>query len=128
MRTPRKSAKVSDFAEMALERSAYVNVNVNRKHRKRIIKDSRQQRKDGSPANDNLKNFSGNKEAVIEEQHNADVALSKIIDLEKDSSKLEISIKDSMLFTDITRSNLIDRKRQKELPCNLIENGTLSNT
>ena len=33
-----------------------------------------------------------------------------------------------MLFSEITRSNLIDQKRQKELSCDLIENGTLCNT
>ena len=95
----------------------------NRKHRKRISKDSRQELK-----NNKLKNFSGNKEAAIEEQHNTDVVLSDRIDREKDSSKLEIPTKDSLLYSEITRSNLIDQKRQKELSCDLIENGTLCNS
>ena len=76
IRTLPKSTKVSDFVEVALERSTYVNVTDNRKHRRRIIKDSRQDRNDGSLANYNLNNFSGNKGAVIEEQHNTDVILS----------------------------------------------------
>ena len=33
-----------------------------------------------------------------------------------------------MLYSEITRSNLIDQKRQAELSCDLIENGTLCNT
>ena len=62
IRTPRKSTKVFGFAEVALERSKYVNVTDNRKHRRRIIKDFRQERKDGSLTNYNLKNFSEIKE------------------------------------------------------------------
>ena len=54
IRTPRKSTKVSDFAEVALARSKYVNVTDNRKYRRRISKDSRQELK-----NDKLKNFFG---------------------------------------------------------------------
>ena len=59
-----------DFVEVTLARSKYVNVTSNRKHRKRISKDSRQKLK-----NDKLKNFSGNKEAVVDEQHNTDVVV-----------------------------------------------------
>ena len=33
-----------------------------------------------------------------------------------------------MLYSEITRSNLIEQKRQTELSCELIENGTLCNT
>ena len=33
-----------------------------------------------------------------------------------------------MLYSEITRSNLIDQKRQAEISCDLIENGTLCNT
>ena len=65
--TPGKSTKMSDFVEVALERSKYVNVTGNRKYRKRISKDSLQERNDGSLTNDNLNNFSGNEEAVMEE-------------------------------------------------------------
>ena len=54
IRTPRKSTKVSDFAEVALARSKYVNVTDNRRHRRRISKDSRQELK-----NDKLRNFFG---------------------------------------------------------------------
>ena len=67
MITPGKSIKVSDFVEVALECSKYVNVTGNRKHRKSISKDSLQERNDGSLTNDNLNNFSENKEAVMEE-------------------------------------------------------------
>ena len=38
-----------------------------------IIKDSRQERNDGSLTNYNLNNYSGNKGDIIEEQHNTDV-------------------------------------------------------
>ena len=51
IRTPRKSTKMFGFVEVALERSKYVNVADNRKHRRRIIKDFRQERKDGSLTN-----------------------------------------------------------------------------
>ena len=54
--------------------------------------------------------------------------MSNKIDREKDSSKLEIPTKDSLLYSEITRSNLIDQKRQKELSCDLIEDGILCNT
>ena len=67
IRTLCKFTKVSDFVEVALEPSMYVNVSDNRKHRKKIIQDSRQERNDGSLTH-NLNNFSGNKEAPIEEQ------------------------------------------------------------
>ena len=77
IRTSRKFTKVSDFVEVALERSTYVNMCDNRKHRKSIIKDSRQERNNGSLTQYNLNNCSGNKEAVIQEQHNADIVLSK---------------------------------------------------
>ena len=123
IRIPRKSAKVSDFVEVALARSNNVNVTGNRKHRKRICKDSRQGLK-----NDKLKNFSGNKEAIIEEEHNTDVPLSNKIDRQKDSSKSENPAKGSLLYSEITRSNLIEKKRQTELSCELIENETLCNT
>ena len=33
-----------------------------------------------------------------------------------------------MLISEISRSNLIDEKRQKKLSCDLIKNGTLCNT
>ena len=56
IRTPCKSTKVPDFVEVALERSKYVNVTYNRKHTKRIGKDSRRELN-----NNNLKNFSGKK-------------------------------------------------------------------
>ena len=56
------------------------------------------------------------------------MVLSNKIDQEKDSNKLEIPTNDSLLFSEITRSNLIDQKRQKELSCDLTENGTLCNT
>ena len=39
IRTPRKHTKVSDFVEVALERSKYVNVTDNRKQRKRTTRD-----------------------------------------------------------------------------------------
>ena len=48
IRTPRKFKKVSDFVEVALDRSKSVNVTDNRKYRKRVIKDSRQERNHGS--------------------------------------------------------------------------------
>ena len=54
--------------------------------------------------------------------------MSNKVDQEKDISKLEIPAKDSLLFSEITRSNLIDQKRQKELSFDLIENGILCNT
>ena len=54
--------------------------------------------------------------------------MSNKIDWEKDSNKLEIPAKNSLLFSEITRSNLIDQKRQKELSGDLSENGTLCNT
>ena len=57
IKTPRKSAKVSDFVQVALEGSKYVNVTDNRKHRKRIIKDSRQERNYGSLIKYNLTAF-----------------------------------------------------------------------
>ena len=103
---------MSDFVEVALEGSKYINVTDNRKQRKRISKDSRQELHNESLTNDYLNNFSGNKEAVIEEQHNTNVVLSKKIGPEKNSSKLEIPTKDSLLFSEITRSNLIDQKMQ----------------
>ena len=89
---------MSDFVEVALERSKYVNVTDNRKHRKRIIKDSRQERNDGPLTNYNLNNFSGNKGAVTEEQHNTDVVLSNKIDQEKDISKLESLLRIACFF------------------------------
>ena len=95
IRTPPKFKKLFDFVELALDRSKSVNVTDNRKYRKRVIKDSRQERNHGSLKNNNLKDFPGKKEAVIEEQHNADVVLLKKIDREKDSSKLEIPTNDS---------------------------------
>ena len=49
----------------------------------KIIKDSRKELK-----NDKFKDFSGNKEIVIEESHNTNVVLSNKIDRDKDSSKL----------------------------------------
>ena len=52
MRTPRKSTKMFDIVEVALERSKYVNATDNRKHIKRIIKDSRKELE-----NDNLRTF-----------------------------------------------------------------------
>ena len=122
MRTPRKSTKMFDFVEVALERSRYVNATDNRKHIKRISKDPRKELE-----NDKLKNFSGDKEAEIQEEH-TNVVLSNKIDREKDSSKLEIPTKDSLLYSEITRSNLSDQKRQKELSCDLIEDGILCNT
>ena len=122
IRTPRKSTKMFDFVEVALERSEYVNATDNRKHIKRISKDSRKELENGK-----LKNFSGDKEAEIEEEH-TNVVLSNKIDREKDSSKLEIPTKDSLLYSEITRSNLIDQKRQKELSCDLVEDGILCNT
>ena len=33
-----------------------------------------------------------------------------------------------MLYSKITTSNITDQKRQNELSCYLVENGTLSNT
>ena len=93
----------------------YANVTDNRKNSKKISKDSRQERNDGSLTNDNLNNFSWNKEAVIEEQHNTDVVLSKKIDREKDSSTLEIPTKDSLLFSEISRSNWIDQKDTRNI-------------
>ena len=123
IRTPRKSAKTSDFVEVALARFNSVNATDNRKHRKRISKDSRQRLN-----NDKLKNFSGNKKTIIEKEHNTDVTLSNKIDRQKDSSKSENPAKGSLLYSEITRSNLIEQKRQTELSCELIENGTLCNT
>ena len=108
IRKPCKSTKVSDFVEVALEHSKYINVTDNRKHRKRIIKDSRQELNNGSLRNYNLNNFSGNKGDVTEEQHNTDVVLSNKIDQEKDICKLEVSAQGSLLFSEITRSNLIE--------------------
>ena len=70
----------------------------NRKHRRRIVKDSRQERKNGSLRNYSLNNFSGNKGAVKEEQHNTDVILSIRKDQENDISKFEIPAKDTLLF------------------------------
>ena len=70
MRTLCRSTRVFDFVEVTLARSKYVNVTSNRKHRKRISKDSRQKLK-----NDKLENFSGNKEAVVDEQYSTDVAV-----------------------------------------------------
>ena len=90
IRTPRKSTKVPEFAEIALELPKHVHVTDNMKHRKRITKESLQERNDGSLTNDNWNNFFGNKEAVIEEQYNADVVLSKAIDHEKDCIKQKI--------------------------------------
>ena len=49
-------------------------------------------------------------------------------DQENDISKLEIPAKDSLLFSEITRFNLSNQKRQKELSCDSTDNGTLSNT
>ena len=54
--------------------------------------------------------------------------MSNKIYREKVSSKLEIPTKDSLLYSEINRSNLIDQKRQKELSCDLIENGKLCST
>ena len=54
--------------------------------------------------------------------------MSNKIYREKVSSKLEIPAKDSLLYSEINRSNLIDQKRQKELSCDLNENGTLCST
>ena len=122
IRTSCKSTKISYFVEVGLDCSKYANVTDNRKHGKKIIKDSRQELK-----NDKFKNFSGNKQIVIEEPHNTDVILSNKIDREKDSSKLEIPTKDSLLYSKITTSNTTDQKRQNELSCYLVENGTLSN-
>ena len=85
---------MSEFVQVALARSKYVNVTDNRKYGKRIIKDSRQE-----PKNDKLKNVSGNKEAVIEEQYNTEVVLSNKMDREKDSSKLQIPTKDSLIYS-----------------------------
>ena len=76
IRTPRKSTKVSDFVEVALACSKYANVTDNRKHRKKIIRDFRQELNDGPLTNYNLNTFPGNKGAVIEEHHNTDVVLS----------------------------------------------------
>ena len=112
IRTPRKSTEVSDFVEVSLEGSKYINVTDNRKQRKWISKDSRQELHNESLTNDYLNNFSGNKEAIIEEQHNTNVVLSNKIGPEKNSGKLEIPTKDSLLFSEITRSNLIDQKMQ----------------
>ena len=123
IRTSCKSAKIPYFVEVGLDCFKYVNVTGNRKHCKKIIKDSRQELK-----NDKFKNFSGNKEIVIEEPHNTDVVLTNKIDREKDSGKLEIPTKDSLLYSKITTSNITDQKRQNELSCYLVENGTLSNT
>ena len=123
IRTSCKSTKISYFIEVGLDCCKYVNVTDNRKHGKKIIKDSRQELK-----NDKSKNFSGNKQIVIEEPHNTDVILSNKIDREKDSSKLEIPTKYSLLCSKITTSNKTDQKRQNELSCYLVENGRLSNT
>ena len=41
---------------------------------------------------------------------------------------ISIPTKGSLLYSEITRSNLIDQKRQTELSCDLIENGTFCNT
>ena len=117
---------MSDFVEAATECSKHVDVTDNRRHRKKIIKDSQEEHNDGSLTNYNLNNFSGNKGAVAEEQHITGVVLSNKIDQQK--SKLEIPAKDSFLFSENSRSNLIDQKRQKEVSCDLIENGTLCNT
>ena len=88
----------------------------NSKHKIGIIKDSWQDHKNRLLTNDTLNNFSGSQEGVIE--NNTALALfcgkNRPVVHGKGSSKLEILIKDSLLFFKITKSNLTNQQIQKE--------------
>ena len=121
-RKPRKSIKESYYVEVALERSQYVNVTKGLE--KGLVKTRGKKLR-----TTNLRTFWEIKKL---EQRNS-IILTLFFRIKQTEKKTVVNQKFQLtklpgLISEITRSNLIDQKRQKELSCDLIENGTLCNT
>ena len=122
IRTPRKQTKVSDFVEVALERSKYVNVTDNRKQRKRTTRDLQQQNTEKLPVSNSMNAFSPREKFVAEDQQNTNVTLSEKTDHTKNNSPIKNNANNTMLLSDVVFFNVTDQRIESNFSCDPTEN------